>query len=122
MANNKLNPMKEIKVSKITLNIGAGKNEDLLKKGLKLLQKLSPKNFDMEGNFAFGIPEYIEIEGLEYDPELKIIGLEVAVTLERRGFRIKHRKIKAKEVGKAHRLNKEESIAFMQKKLGVTIQ
>ena len=38
----KLNVMKEIKVAKLTLNIGAGKNEDLLKKGLILLKKLSP--------------------------------------------------------------------------------
>ena len=34
---NKKNPMKQIKISKLTLNVGAGKNEDLLKKGLKLL-------------------------------------------------------------------------------------
>ena len=33
----KLNVMKEIKVAKLTLNIGAGKNEDLLKKGLIIL-------------------------------------------------------------------------------------
>src|SRR3989338_4700649 len=171
MANNKLNPMKEIKVSKITLNIGAGKNEDLLKKGLKLLQKLSPqtpvkttakkripawglrqglvigckvtirkdaeellrrllvakekilspKNFDMEGNFAFGIPEYIEIEGLEYDPELKIIGLEVAVTLERRGFRVKSRAIRTSRVGKRQQVTRQDAVAFIQK-LGVEVK
>ena len=36
------NPMKSIRIAKVTLNIGAGKDEDLLKKGLKLLRKLSP--------------------------------------------------------------------------------
>ena len=137
------NLMKKIKVAKITLNIGAGKNEDLLKKGLKLLQKLSPltpvktvtkkripgwglrpglaigckvtvrknpeellkkllvakenilkeKCFDNQGNFSFGVPEYIDIEGLEYDPDLKILGLEAAVTLERPGYRIRKRRI-----------------------------
>ena len=40
--NNGTNKMREIKIVKITLNIGAGKNEDLLNKGLKLLKKLSP--------------------------------------------------------------------------------
>ena len=36
------NPLRKIRIEKITLNVGAGKNEDLLKKGLVLLQKLSP--------------------------------------------------------------------------------
>jgi large subunit ribosomal protein L5 len=158
------NPMKNIRISKLTLNIGVGKNEDMLKKGLKLLQKLSPLapvktitskripgwglrpglaigckvtvrknaeellkrllvakenvlsegNFDDYGNVSFGIPEYIDIEGIEYDPELKIMGLEVAVTLERPGFRIKKRKIKPAAVGKAHLITRDDAIAFLQ--------
>ena len=38
----KTNPMRQIRVTKITLNCGAGKNEALLEKGVKLLKKLSP--------------------------------------------------------------------------------
>ena len=164
------NPMIGIKISKITLNIGAGKSEDLLKKGLILLQKLTPvkpvktltsrripgwglrpglaigakvtvraetekllkrllvakenilleKNFDNNGNFSFGVPEYIDIEGLEYDPDLKIIGLEAAVTLERPGFRVKHRRNKSK-IGKSHKITKNQAIEFV-KGLGVEIQ
>ena len=171
MVKKTINPMRELRVSKVTLNIGAGKNEDLLKKGLKLFQKIVPlkpvktatkkripgwslrpgleigvkvtvrkgaeallkrllvakentlkaSNFDPRGNFAFGIPEYIEIEGLEYDPELKIIGLEVAVTVERPGYRIKHRRIKQTKVGKKHLISREESIDFVREKFGVTI-
>src|SRR3989338_10565408 len=41
--NPELNKMLRIKVAKVTLNIGAGKNEDILKKGLVLLKKLSPQ-------------------------------------------------------------------------------
>lgn len=166
------NPMKVIRISKVTLNIGAGKNEDLLKKGLKLLEKiadpvkpvktitqkripgwglrpglaigckvtvrknteellrrllaakdnqLSDGNFDDKGNFSFGIPEYIDIKGMEYDPELKIIGLEVAVTLERPGYRIKRRKIHWSKVGKTHQVNKEEAIDFVRK-MGVEVK
>lgn len=163
--------MRKIKIAKVTLNIGAGKNEDHLKKGLKLLEKLapsapvktitskripgwglrpglaigckvtirhnaeallrrllaakkmtlSPHNFDTQGNFSFGIPEYIDITGLEYDPDLKILGLEVAVTLERPGFRIKRRKVKTTPVGKEHRISKEDAISFVQT-LGVEVQ
>ncbi|MBS3123393.1 50S ribosomal protein L5 [Candidatus Woesearchaeota archaeon] len=158
------NKMKQIKIAKITLNIGAGKNEDMLKKGLKLLQKLTPqtpvktlakkripgwglrqglaigckvtvrkgaeellrrllvaknntlsqKNFDTEGNFSFGVPEYIDIQGLEYDPELKIMGLEAAVTLIRPGYRVKDRQLKAQKVGKKHIISKEEAINFIR--------
>ena len=168
---NSTNSMKEIRIAKVTLNVGAGKNEELLKKGLKLLQKLSPqtpvktmakrripawglrpgltigckvtirkeaetllkrllaakgmallaKNFDQQGNFSFGVPEYIDITGLEYDPELKIIGLEAAVTLERPGFRVKKRRLHPVPVGKKQRISQEEAIAFV-KGLGVEVR
>ena len=168
----KTNPMKEIKVTKLTLNIGAGKNEEMLKKGLKLLAKLSDvkpvattsnkripgwglrpglkigakvtirkdaeallkrlleaksnqlfaKNFDQSGNFAFGIHEYIDIPGLEYDPDLKIMGLEVAITLERPGFRIKKRKLGSNKVGKTHLISKEQAITFVQEKFGIEVE
>ena len=167
------NPLREIMIAKITLNIGAGKDEEMLKKGLKLLQKLSAdvkpvstittkripgwnlrpglkigckvtirndtekllkrllvarenklseKSFDNQGNFSFGVPEYIDIEGLDYDPELKIMGLEVAVTLQRPGFRIKDRKVKRSKIGKSHLITKEEAITFAQNKLQVEVQ
>lgn len=165
------NPWKKIKIAKVTLNIGAGKNEDLLKRGLVLLQKLVPdqapvktftqkripgwglrpglaigakvtvrrnteeflkrllvakrnqlakSNFDRSGNLSFGVPEYIDIPGLEYDPELKIIGFEVAVTLERPGFRVKHRKSRPSFVGKAHGVSPSEAITFVEQ-LGVQV-
>lgn len=166
------NPMREIKISQISLNIGTGKDEAQLKRGLKLLQKisgqtvvqtatkkripgwelrpglmigckvtirkktsdllkrllaarkniLSKKNFDQGGNFSFGIPEYIDIPGIEYDPELKMMGLEAAVTLERKGFRIKKRKIKRRKIGKHHQITKEEAIKFIQEKFDIKIE
>lgn len=166
------NKMTGVHIAKVSLNVGAGKDENLLKKGLILLQKLSSakpvqtitqkriptwglrpglavgcratvrkgaqellrkllvakenklseKNFDRQGNFSFGVPEYIDIEGQEYDPDLKIMGLEVAVTLERPGFRIKRRKVKPSKVGKQHQITKEEAIAFVQQNLGVEVQ
>ncbi|MBS3139401.1 50S ribosomal protein L5 [Candidatus Woesearchaeota archaeon] len=167
------NPLREIKIAKITLNVGAGKDEEMLKKGLKLLQKLSNEvkpiatvtkkripgwnlrpglkigckatirkntvellkrllaakkntlsedNFDNQGNFSFGVPEYIDIQGLDYDPELKIMGLEVAVTLQRAGFRIKERRIKCSKVGKNHLITKGEAINFARNKLQAEVR
>ncbi len=166
------NTMRTVRIAKVTLNIGAGKNEDMLKKGITLMKKLSSvepvktstskripgwglrpglqigckvtvrkgaqellqrllaakahtlpaKAFDAHGNFSFGVPEYIDIEGLEYDPDLKIIGLEVAVTLERPGYRIKKRKIRKAKLGKNHAVTKEDAIAFARDTLGVTVE
>ncbi len=167
-----MNHMKEIRIAKVTLNIGAGKDEVMLKKGIKLLQKLSPlspvkttakkripnwglrpglpigckvtvrkdteallkkllaakrnilkaKNFDNQGNFSFGIAEYIDILGLEYDPELKIMGLEVAVTLQRPGQRVKMRRIKSSFIGKSHLITKEDAQQFVKEKLNVEVE
>jgi len=172
MSEQKINPMKEIKITKITLNFGAGKDENKLKKGLILLEKISGlkpvktvtkkripgwslrpglaigckvtvrkecdqllkrllaakenivsmKSFGNDGNFSFGIPEYIDIEGMEYDADLKIMGLEAAVTLERAGYRIKRRKIKTKKIGKKHQILKDEAIKFLQEKFNTNVE
>ena len=83
---------------------------------------LSLKNFDQNGNLSFGIPEYIDIEGMEYDPDLKIMGLEVAVTLERPGYRIKKRKIRSRKIGKHHQLTKDDAVQFIKKTFNTQIE
>ena len=35
---------------------------------------IKPSQFDENGNFAFGISEYIDIPGIKYDPEIGIYG------------------------------------------------
>ncbi len=84
-------------------------------------KKLSAKNFDERGNFGFGVKEYIDIPGMRYDPKLGIRGFDVLVTLKRRGYRVKSRKLKPSKVGKSHVINKQEAIDFV-KTLGVEIE
>ena len=166
------NPMRQIRIEKVTLNVGAGKNQDLLSKGMKLLEKLAGRppvktitqkriagwglrpglpigckvtirgagaielfkkmlgakdniledsKFDNKGNLSFGIPEYIDIPGAEYDPEIGIIGLQVSVTLERPGFRIKKRRLKNKKISASHEINKDDAIEFMKKEFKVIL-
>jgi large subunit ribosomal protein L5 len=166
---NKDNKMREIAIEKITLNFGAGKDADLLEKGIKLVKMIAGKDpvktYTIKripewglrpglplgckltlrgrgaeallkrllkakddvlkescfsaGNFAFGIPEYIDIPDAKYSPELGILGFEVAVTLKRPGFRIKCRKKQKKKISSRHLISKEETINFAKQKLGI---
>ena len=167
-----MNPMKGIKVEKVTLNIGSGKDQTKLEKGMKLIKnitgidpvktitkkripnwgirpglpvgckltlrkekaltiipkllaardnKLELTQFDENGSIAFGIPEYIDIPGAKYDPEIGMMGLEICITLERNGFRIKKRKIKKQRIPKKHAISKKEAMDFIKNKFNIKI-
>ena len=91
----------------------------------KLLQavdnRLHPNQFDRQGNFSFGVAEYINIPGVKYDPDVGITGMDVCVTLERPGFRIKKRMVRPKKVGKKHRITPQDAMEFAQKVLGANV-
>lgn len=167
-----MNPMQLPRIEKVTLNIGAGKDQTKLEKGLILIKaitgiepiktitkkripewglrpglpigckltlrkakaidllkrlleakefKLSESQFDESGNISFGITEYIDIPGVAYDPKIGIMGLQVCVSLEKPGYRIKRRKIAQKKLSKRHFVTKSEAINFMQKEYNVHV-
>lgn len=96
--------------------------EEFVKRALSAKEnKLLSKNFDGLGNVGFGIPEYIDLPGTKYDPKLGIRGLEVMITLERKGFRIKHRK-KTNKIGKNHLILKQEAMDFFKQKYGIEVE
>lgn len=168
----KMTNMKKIRIEKLTLNIGAGKDQTRLEKGLNLLRsianatpvktitkkriqewglrpglpigckltlrkhkaiemlprllnavdnRLSDKQFDERGNVAFGIHEYIEIPGVKYDPKIGIMGLEVCVTLERPGYRIKRRRLLNRKIPSRHSISKEEAIGFFRENFNAKV-
>ncbi len=159
------NAMREIKVEKVTLNIGAGEAGQKLENAKTLLGVISGKepatttakirnplfkikkgdpigakvtlrgkeaiavleralkavdriikerSFDRNGNFSFGVKEYIDFPGVKYDPKIGIIGFDVCVTLTRKGMRIAKRRHSKSKVGKKHRITREEGIKFLQ--------
>lgn len=83
--------------------------------------KLPRRSFDRHGNFSFGIAEYIDIPGVNYDPEIGVFGMDVCVTMGRKGYRVKRRRIRQSKVGKDHRLGREESIKYMEEEFGVEV-
>jgi large subunit ribosomal protein L5 len=91
----------------------AGELLKSLLKGVK--NKIKASSFDDNGNFSFGISEYLNVPGIEYDPDIGIIGFEVAVTLQRKGFRIRRRTIKKKSIPTSHKITKDDAINFMKK-------
>jgi len=166
------NPMRKIRISKVTVNIGVGKSGEPLEKAKKVLQqitgqtpssrkakktvkdfgirigepigcivtlrgekaigflrtslaavnnRLKESSFDEFGNFAFGIKEHIEIPKTRYVPELGIFGMDVTVTLERPGYRIKRRSYHRSKVGASHLIDKSEAMNFVRQSFGLEI-
>lgn len=85
-------------------------------------QKIKVQSFDKFGNFAFGVKEYIDMPGAKYDPKLGIKGFDVLVTLQKPGYRIKHRLLQNKRVPQKHRVSKDEAVEFAKKEFGVQVE
>lgn len=83
--------------------------------------RLPQRSFDNTGNFSFGVKEYIDIPGMEYDPKIGILGMDVCVTLERPGFRVKRKRLSGR-IGKNHVITREEAMNFVKEKFGVVIE
>ena len=106
--------------AKITLR--NQKAEQLLERLFKAVNNALPSSkFDSTGNLAFGIKEYIDIPKVEYIPDVGIIGLEVAVTLTRPGYRIKLRRLNKSKIPARHRITREEAMEFIHNKFNVDI-
>ena len=167
-----MNPMRHIRLEKLTLNVGAGESGPKLEKAKSILQqvagippvvtlthkrstfgggahrpigakvtlrgkpadallrrllqavenKLKPTQFDSQGNFSFGVAEYINVPGLKYIPELGILGFDVCVTLTRPGYRVQRRRLRPSRVGKTHRITVQEARAFVTHTYGTKIE
>jgi len=95
--------------------------EEFLKRAFEAVDKKLSKNiFDTSGNFSFGVKEHIDIPGVKYDPDIGIMGMDVCVTLEKPGFRIKRKSMPSK-IGKKHLIKPEEAMDWVSKSYGVVV-
>ena len=78
-------------------------------------------SFDAGGNFSFGVADYTDFEGMKYDPEIGVFGMDIAVALQRPGYRVARRKIAPRKIPKGHRVTRDEGIEFMHSKYGVEV-
>ena len=90
--------------------------EEFLKKMLIAEDNSLKKKQISENNFSFGVKEYIEIPGMEYERDIGIMGFDVTVVFKRTGRRVKLKKIKRGKVPKKQSISKEEIIKFMEEK------
>lgn len=88
--------------------------EPMLKKLLVAVENTVKRKQVSENTFSFGIKEYIEIPGQEYQREIGIIGLDVTVTFTRAGKRVKLKKIRSGKLPDKQMISKEEIIKFME--------
>lgn len=165
------NPMREMRIEKLTLNIGCGDDKQKIERAQKLLEKITQskpvvtksrtrstfnipkgkplgvkvtlrndkakqfldsvlkavdnkvtaKQIDKDGNINFGVKEYIDLPNVKYSPEIGILGMDVAVTLERPGYHVKRRRVKKALIGKKHKINKEDTINWLKQR-GVLVE
>ncbi len=95
---------------------------EFLAKALKAKEDvLLIKNWDDDGNFAFGIAEHIDIPEVKYDPQKGIQGMNITVCLERPGYRVKRRRQRRAKVPYRHRMTPEESMVFVKTEFGIEI-
>jgi len=86
----------------------------VLKRMLTAIDNKLRKKQMSENNFSFGIKEYIEIPGMEYQRDIGIMGLDVTVVFKRAGRRVKLRKIKPGKIPARQKISKQEIIKFME--------
>ncbi len=167
------NPMRALRVEKVTVNIGVGEAGEKLVKAQKVLEmvtgqksvqtisktvnrdlgirvgmplgckvtlrgeaaeaflvralsirenKVYSYSFDKEGNMSFGISDYTDFDGMKYDPEIGIFGMDVNVVIRRvGGCRVERRALLSRRIPKEHRVQRDEAIEFVKNKFKVEV-
>ena len=122
----KRNPVFKLRVgmpigTKITLR--GKKAKEFVDKALTARKRMiSARCFDRSGNFAFGVPEYIDFPGAKYDPTMGMFGFDICVSLMRRGRRVALRRSKPAKIGKNQRITKDEAIEYAKSSLSVKVE
>ena len=95
---------------------------DFVKQALSIREMRVPEySFDKEGNMSFGISDYTDFEGMKYDPEIGIYGMDINVVLRRAGNRITKRALLRRSIPKSHRVARDEAIQFMKDNFNVKV-
>ena len=96
--------------------------DEFLKRALSIRNNRLPGySFDPRGNFSFGVSDYTDFEGMKYDPEIGVFGMDIAVSLKRPGWRVARRTVKPRPIPSHHRISRDEGIRFIRDQFKVEV-
>lgn len=96
--------------------------DNFLKRALWIREnRIAEYSFDPEGNLSFGISDYTDFEGMRYDPEIGIFGMDVNVVIQRPGYRVTKRRIMTRRLPHRHRVTRQEAMDFMKEQFAVEV-
>lgn len=95
---------------------------DLLKRLLGSVDNIINKKQLAPNHFSFGIKEYIEIPGIEYQRDIGIRGLNATVVFARKGLRVQRKKVKFGKVSHKQIVSIHEIIKFMEENFKTQIK
>ncbi len=105
---------------KVTLR--GKKADEFLREALNTRHnRIAEYSFDDEGNLSFGVPDHTLFKTQKYDPNIGIFGMDICVTMEKPGYRVKRRRIARRKIPHRHRVTKEETIKFFTEKYNVEV-
>jgi large subunit ribosomal protein L5 len=74
--------------------------------------KMAEYSFDDEGNLSFGIPDHTLFKTQKYDPNIGIFGMDISITMEKPGYRVKRKRIARRKIPHKYKVKKEETMKF----------
>lgn len=105
---------------KVTLR-GKAATEFLMKALQTRDNKIAEYAFDDQGNFSFGIPDHTLFKDQKYDPDIGIFGMDVCITMEKPGYRVKRRRIQRRKIPHVHRVTREETMKYISETFNVEV-
>ena len=105
---------------KVTLR-GEEAKEFLLKALKTRNNKMADYSFDEQGNLSFGIPDHTMLKDQKYDPNIGIFGMDICITIERAGYRVKRRRINRGHIPQKHLVSKQEAMKFFSEEFNVEV-
>lgn len=94
----------------------------LLKRLLQAINNEIKESQIVNNHFSFGIHEYIEIPGMEYQRDIGIMGLNVTIDFVRRGKRVIRKKLKQGKLPRRQDVTKSEILEYMKKHFDIKLK
>lgn len=88
--------------------------EEVLRRMLIGIENTLKRKQISVNNFSFGVKEYLELPGIEYQRDIGIMGFDVTVVFKRVGRRVGIRKIKRNKIPERQKITPQEIIKFME--------